>query len=39
MRAFEESEMLIEIEENKQIVVDPAISEKLYERYIEKQKS
>jgi formiminotetrahydrofolate cyclodeaminase len=33
MKTFEESERLIEIEENKEVVTDSAIALKLYERY------
>lgn len=33
MRLFEEAEMLDEVEESGEIVTDPAIVTKLYERY------
>jgi hypothetical protein len=33
VKTFEESERLIEIEENKEVVADPTIAMKLYERF------
>ena len=36
---LEESERLIEIEENAEVVADPDIAQKLYERFQKRQKS
>lgn len=33
IKTFEESERLIDIEENREVVADPVIAKKLYERY------